>query len=135
MTTRKAMTVARWTSGALTVVMIYYFVTSDAIRAGNPFLVPDLVLTVLLPVSATLRGRLAVPAMIFAFAWAAAVWTVSLCTYITRGAFADGANHIPLILSSVVAAGLLAISGSTRTRAHETERPAEGFRAEGRTGG
>ncbi|MER5651198.1 hypothetical protein [Streptosporangium sp. NPDC002524] len=135
MTTRTAMTIARWTIGVLTVVMIYYFVTSDAIRPGNPFLVPDLVLTVLLPASATLRGRLAVPAMIFAFAWAAAVWTVSLCTYITRGAFPDGANHIPLILSSVVAAGLLAISVNSRTRAHEPERPAEGLRVEGRTGG
>ncbi|WP_436763478.1 hypothetical protein [Streptosporangium sp. V21-05] len=129
MTTGNAMTIARWTIGVLTTVMIYYFVTSDAIRAGNPFLVPDLVLTVLLPVSATPRGRLAVPAMVFALAWAAAVWTVSLCTYITRGAFADGANHIPLILSSVVAAGLLAISVNPRTRAPE------GTRAEGRTGG
>ncbi|GAA4190212.1 hypothetical protein GCM10022252_28190 [Streptosporangium oxazolinicum] len=110
MTTGNAMRIARWTIVALTVVMIYYFVTSNAIRSGNPFLVPDLILTVLLPASAALRGRVAVPAMIFAFAWASAVWTVSLCTYITRGAFADGANHLLLIFSSVLAAGLLAIT-------------------------
>ncbi|MEU8382727.1 hypothetical protein [Streptosporangium sp. NPDC048865] len=114
MTTRNATTTARWVIVLLTAVMIYYFVTSDAIRAGNPFLVPDLILTALLPASAALRGRLAVPAMTFAFAWSAAVWTVSLCTYITRGAFADGANHIPLILAGVVAAALLATSVSAR---------------------
>ncbi len=103
-------TTARWLIVALTVTMIYYFVTSNAMRPGNPFPVPDMILTVLLPASAAFRGRLAVPAMMFALAWSAAVWTGSLCTSITRGAFADGANHLALIVPSVVAAGLLAVS-------------------------
>ncbi|MEU4534133.1 hypothetical protein AB0G15_04605 [Streptosporangium sp. NPDC023825] len=112
--TRNATTTARWVIVALTGTMIYYFVTSNAIRPGNPFLVPDMILTVLLPASAAFRGRFAVPAMIFALAWSAAVWTVSLCTYSTRGAFADGANHLALIIPSVVAAGLLATGAGYR---------------------
>ncbi|WP_440064383.1 LuxR C-terminal-related transcriptional regulator [Streptosporangium sp. OZ121] len=52
--------------------------------------------------------------VIFVLAWSAAVWTVSLCTYITRGAFSDGANHLALIIPSVVAAGLPAVSARHR---------------------
>ncbi|MEU3165702.1 hypothetical protein [Streptosporangium sp. NPDC006930] len=53
------------------------------------------------------------------FAWTAAVWTVSLRTYITRGAFADGADHLTLTFSSIVTAVLPAVSAGTRTRARE----------------
>jgi hypothetical protein len=106
--TSRATAGARLLAVVLAAVMVIYFATSNAIRSGNPFLVPDLVLTLLLVGAAAVRGRLAAPAMIFAFGWAAAVWTVSLSTYITRGAFVDGANHIALIVPSVVAAGLLA---------------------------
>ncbi|MBP2702555.1 hypothetical protein JOL79_01910 [Microbispora sp. RL4-1S] len=109
--TRRVTTGSRWVAAALTLVMAVYFVTSDAIRAGNPFLLPDAVLTLLLAGATVVRGRLAAPAMIFAFAWAAAVWTVSLCTYATRGAFAEGANHIALIVPCVAAAAALAITG------------------------
>ncbi|GII52435.1 hypothetical protein Pth03_08240 [Planotetraspora thailandica] len=119
---RNAMTTARIVALALVAVMAVYFITSDAIRSGNPFLVPDALLTALLAVSAAFRGRLAVPVMIFSFAWAAAVWTVSLCTYITRGAFEDGANHLALIIPSVGVAGLLAVVSAASDRANEAER-------------
>jgi hypothetical protein len=112
-----ATTAARIVALMITAVIVHYFLTSDAIRAGNPFLVPDALLTVLLLASALLPRRLAAPAMIFAFAWAAAVLTVSLCTYIVRGAFAEGANHLALIVPSVAMAGLLALRGSARTPA------------------
>jgi hypothetical protein len=107
-------TAARVVAIVIAAVMVHYLLTSDAVRAGNPFLVPDALLTVLLLTSALLPRRLAVPAMIFAFAWAAAVLTVSLCTYIVRGAFADGADHLALILPSVAMAGLLARTVSRR---------------------
>ncbi|WP_121159517.1 hypothetical protein [Micromonospora pisi] len=106
-TFKSSTTIARGVGAALTLVMVHYFVTSDAIRSGNAFLVPDLALTVLVLVSVLLPGRFAVPGMIFAYGWATAVYSVSLATYTVRGDFADGANHIALILPSLVMAGLL----------------------------
>lgn len=103
-------TVSRGVALVVVLVMIWYFVTTDAIRSENPFLVPDALLTVLLLTAALLPRRLAVPALIFAFAWASAVYTVSLCTYAVRGAFAEGANHLALIIPMVLAAGFLMAS-------------------------
>ncbi|MEO3814600.1 hypothetical protein ABGB17_36865 [Sphaerisporangium sp. B11E5] len=103
----RTVTVARYVALTLTAVMIWYFLTSDAVRAGNPFLVPDLLLTAFLLISAVLPHRLAAPALLFAFPWAAAVWTVSLFTYITRDAFWDGADHLALILPSLALTYLL----------------------------
>ncbi|MFC6023717.1 hypothetical protein ACFP2T_47140 [Plantactinospora solaniradicis] len=97
--------VARGIAAALTLVMVYYFWTSDAIRSGNPFLVPDLLLTLFALVSLLLPRRVAVPAMIFAFAWAAGVLTVSLFTYVVRGEFP--VDHLFLILPSIAMAVLL----------------------------
>jgi hypothetical protein len=110
---------ARCVAAAIVLVMIYYFVTSDAIRAGNPFLVPDLLLTVLLAIAALLPRRLAVPSLIFAFAWSAAVFTVSLSTYAVRGEFAAGANHLALIIPAVAMAVVL----SATTLAGHRARP------------
>jgi hypothetical protein len=107
-------TVARVVALGTTLVMAHYFLTTDAIRAGNPFLLPDALLTVLLLASALLRRRFAAPAMIFAFGWAAAVYTVSLCTYAVRGEFAEGANHLALIIPSMLAAAFLAATVSRR---------------------
>jgi hypothetical protein len=105
-----AIGVARVVAVALVLVMAYYFATSNAIRSGNAFLVPDALLTVFLLAAAVLPSRWAGPALIFALAWAAAVWTVSLCTYAVRGEFADGANHLALILPAVAAAAFLAVT-------------------------
>ncbi|MGH3465101.1 MAG: hypothetical protein ACRDP9_26840 [Kribbellaceae bacterium] len=101
-------TAARCVALAIVLVMVFYFLTSDAIRSGNPFLVPDALLAVFLLTAAVLPRRWAVPALIFALAWAAAVFTVSLCTYIVRGEFADGADHIALIVPCVAMAAWLA---------------------------
>jgi hypothetical protein len=106
-TIKNSTTIARGVGVAMALVMIHYFATTDAIRSGNAFLVPDLVLTVFVLVSALLPGRLAVPAMIFAFGWASAVYSVSLATYTVRGDFADGADHLALILPSLVMVGFL----------------------------
>lgn len=106
----RAIGIARFVAVALTLVMAYYFLTSDAIRSGNPFLVPDALLTVLLLAAALTPRRWAAPVMIFAFAWSAAVWTVSLSSYAVRGEFADGANHFALIIPACVMAGLLAFA-------------------------
>lgn len=97
--------IARGVAAALTLVMIYYFWTSDAIRSGNPFLVPDLLLTLFALASLLLPRRVAVPAMIFAFAWAAGVLTVSLFTHLVRDEFP--VDHLFLILPSIAMAALL----------------------------
>ncbi|MBM7785884.1 hypothetical protein [Tenggerimyces flavus] len=99
--------IARVVAILLALVMIWYFVTSNAIRSDNPFLVPDALLTVLLVVAVVVPRP---PLLIFAFAWAAAVWTTSLCTYAVRGEFWQGANHLALITPAVVAAVLLAVA-------------------------
>jgi hypothetical protein len=106
--------VARAVALAVVVVMIFYFTTTDAISSSNPFLVPDALLTVLLLVCALLPRRFAEPALIFSLAWAAAVYTVSLCTYAVRGEFAEGADHFALIIPAVLAGGYLALGVSRR---------------------
>ncbi|GIG91105.1 hypothetical protein [Plantactinospora endophytica] len=97
--------VARGTAALLTVVMVWYFATSGAVRSDNLFLVPDLLVTVFALGSSLLPRRVAVPAMLFAYAWAAAVFTTSLFSYVVRGEFP--VDHVFLILPSVVLAVLL----------------------------
>lgn len=99
-----ATTVGRVVALAIVAVMIVYFVTSDALRWDNAFLVPDLLLTVFLLVAAVLPSRLAGPALVFATTWAAAVYAVSLSTYAVRGEFADGAIHLALIMPLLIVA-------------------------------
>jgi hypothetical protein len=106
-TNRTILTAARIVAFVISVVMIIYFPTSDAIRSDNPFLVPDLLLAAFLLTSALLPRRAAVPALIFSFGWDTAVFTTSLFTYIVRDEFAEGANHLALILPSLVMAILL----------------------------
>ena len=105
-----SLTIARVVAGLLALVMIWYFVTSNAIRSDNPFLVPDALLTVFLIGAVFVPRPWTVPALIFAFAWAAAVWATSLGTYAVRGEFAQGANHLALIAPAVLAAALLAVA-------------------------
>jgi hypothetical protein len=100
-----AVTVARGVALVVAVIMIFYFATSDAIRADNAFLVPDLALTAFLLGTAFLRGRLAVPAMLFSFAWAAGVFTVAWFEYVVRDEYPIA--HPALIAGCLVAAGLL----------------------------
>ncbi|HEX6681209.1 MAG TPA: hypothetical protein VF062_00325 [Candidatus Limnocylindrales bacterium] len=97
--------IARTGAAAIVLVMVYYFATSDAIRADNPFLVPDAVLTVLLAVTSLLPRPIALPGMAFGFAWSAAVFTVSLFTYVVRGELP--ATHIVLITCCLALAILL----------------------------
>jgi hypothetical protein len=104
---RTAVAAARFVAIAITLVMVWYFATQDVIRSDNPFLVPDALLTVLLLTAAILPRRLSVPGLIFAFAFATAVYSVSLSTYVVRGAFTDGANHLALIIPMLVMAALL----------------------------
>lgn len=114
--------VARCVALSIVLLMVWYFITSDAIRSDNAFLVPDALLTVLLFTSAVLPHRIAVPALIFSFAWAAAVYTTSLCSYAVRGQFAEGANHLALIIPSVVMAMLLARCVNWQTGTNENEQ-------------
>ena len=102
--------IARVVAILLALVMIWYFVTSNAIRSDNPFLVPDALLTAFLIAAAVVPRPWAAPVFIFAFAWAAAVWTTSLCTYAVRGEFAQGANHLALITPAVLTAVLLTVA-------------------------
>ncbi|GAA3779169.1 hypothetical protein GCM10022225_79150 [Plantactinospora mayteni] len=114
--------VARGMAGALTVAMVWYFATSDALRSENPFLVPDLLVAIFALASSLLPRRAAVPAMIFTFGWAAGVFTTSLFHYVVRGEFP--VDHIFLILPSLVLAVLLGRVAGGRVPAPERPRPA-----------
>ncbi len=103
-----SLVIARGVALAITGVMVYYFPTSDAIRSDNPFLVPDLLLTLLLVMAALAPRRVAIPGLLFAFAFATAVYTVSMSTYTVRGEFTDGADHVALITPMLVMSVLLA---------------------------
>ncbi|MDW5330048.1 hypothetical protein [Plantactinospora sp. KLBMP9567] len=115
--------VARGAAAALTVAMVWYFATSDALRSDNPFLVPDLLVMVFALGSSLLPRRAAVPAMIFTFGWAAGVFTTSLFHYVVRGEFP--VDHIFLILPSVVMAVLLGrVAAAGPVPVPERPRPA-----------
>jgi uncharacterized membrane protein len=92
----------------IAIIMTQYFFTSDAVRSDNAFLVPDLLLVAFLLTASLLPQRAAVPALLFAFGWETGVFTTSLFTYIVRDEFAEGANHLALILPSLLMAILLA---------------------------
>lgn len=103
-----ALRIARTVAVTLATVMIVYLVVSGAIRADNPFLVPDLLLSVLLLVTACLPARWAPPALLFAFGLATGVWTTSLSHYAVRGELVDGLDHLPLIAACVIQSFFLA---------------------------
>ena len=112
----KEVAAARCVALAITLVMIWYFITSDAIRSDNPFLVPDLLLTAFLLAAGLLPAGIARPALVFAFGWTSAVLTVSLFTYIVRDEFSQGANHLAMIIPSLAMAAILTLTLQKFTR-------------------
>ena len=122
---RLNLVIARSVAGLLALFMAAYFLTDNfggsSVRSlGNPFLVPDLLIVVLLGIAAVLPRRLAVPALIFALAWAAAVWAVSLSHWLVDGELARGLGHLTLIIPAVVAA-VLVVAGTGK--ASESRAP------------
>jgi hypothetical protein len=103
-----ALRTARAVAVILATVMISYLVASGAIRVDNPFLVPDLLLSALLLVTACLPARWAPQALLFAFGLATGVWTTSLSHYAVRGELVDGLDHLPLIAACVIQSSFLA---------------------------
>ncbi|GAB2480655.1 hypothetical protein GCM10027063_23650 [Promicromonospora xylanilytica] len=99
---------ARVVAAILATVMLVFLAVTGAIRADNPFLAPDLLLSVLLLVAACLPARWAAPALLFAFGLATGVWTASLSAYAVRGELVDGLDHLPLIGACVVQSVFLA---------------------------
>jgi ABC-type dipeptide/oligopeptide/nickel transport system permease component len=93
---------ARVVAAILATVMLVFLALTGAIRADNPFMVPDLLLSVLLLVTACLPARWAAPALLFAFGLASGVWTASLSHYAVRGELVDGLDHLPLIGACVI---------------------------------
>ncbi|WP_434440285.1 hypothetical protein [Lentzea sp. E54] len=83
-----------------------FLFVSDAWRAGNLFLVPDLVLCTLLVAAASVRGRLVVPALIFALGLAAGVLITSVSAYAVDGRL--GVASLAGALGAVVVAVALA---------------------------
>jgi hypothetical protein len=108
--TGTVLTVGRVAAVALSLGTFGFLFVSDAWRADNVFLVPDLVLCALLVVAASLRGRLAVPALILALGLAAGVLMTSVSSYAVDGRV--GFASLAGALSALVVAGVLA-----RTRA------------------
>jgi ABC-type dipeptide/oligopeptide/nickel transport system permease component len=99
---------ARVVAAILATVMLVFLVVTGAIRADNPFMVPDLLLSILLLVTACLPARWAAPALLFAFGLASGVWTTSLSHYAVRGELVDGLDHLPLIGACVIQSLFLA---------------------------
>ncbi|WP_125777404.1 hypothetical protein [Antribacter gilvus] len=119
-----ALRTARVVAAIQATVMAVFLAASGALRADNPFAVPDALLTLLLAVAACLPARWAAPSLIFSFALAVGVWTVSLSHYAVRGDLVDGLNHLPLVASAVVQSVVLARHLSrSRTGRPEEIRP------------
>ncbi|WP_350275563.1 hypothetical protein [Kribbella sp. HUAS MG21] len=130
--TRNGLLAARVVAGFLALFMAAYFATDnfggDSVRRlDNPFLLPDLLIVVLLGVSAALPRRLAAPALIFSLAWSAAVWATSLAHWLVDGEVGRGLGHLALVLPAVAAAVVAAVS----SRSSEPRSGAGGIRSSG----
>lgn len=114
----KEVNISRGVAIIVSLLMIQYFFTSDAVRSDNMFLVPDLLLAFFLLVSGLLPTRIAKPALIYAFGWTGGVLTTSMFGYVVRGEFPqDGGNHLFLIIPCAAMAVALARNLQKRDRA------------------
>ncbi|GAA3717377.1 hypothetical protein GCM10022224_098830 [Nonomuraea antimicrobica] len=101
-------TVARYVAAIMSLIMVVYLALDGAHRPANMFLWPDVAVAVLLAGSGVLPSRHARTGMIFAFGWAAGVITVSIFSYVVRGAFAW--PNLALVVVAVLMAALLSRS-------------------------
>ncbi|GAA0919611.1 hypothetical protein [Nonomuraea longicatena] len=104
--------IARCVALLMCAIMTVYLAVDGAHRPGNPFLVPDVAVAVLLGVGAVLPKRAAVPAMLFAFAWTAGVITVSYFTQAVRGEHAW--DNLALVAAALAMAVALAAAPALR---------------------
>ena len=104
--TGTALTVGRVAAVALSLGTFGFLFVSDAWRADNLFLVPDLVLCVLLVAAAAVRGRPAVPALILALGLASGVLMTSVSSYAVEGRL--GAASLAGALGALAVAVVLA---------------------------
>ncbi|WP_205473546.1 hypothetical protein [Nocardioides sp. SYSU D00038] len=117
--------ISRGVAAVLAFAMATYFATDnfggEPVRTwDNAFLVPDLLIVVLLGVSALLPLRLARPALMFSLAWGAAVWTTSLSHWFVEGEYGRGVGHLFFIGPAVIAAALLARERPVDPRGHSS---------------
>lgn len=98
--------VARLAAVALGVGTVGFLATGDGWRGDNPFLVPDLILSVLLVAAAFAPVALAVPALVFGFGLSAGVLGVSVATYAV-----DGRLGAASLVGAVVAVVMSAVVG------------------------
>ncbi|QFG22309.1 hypothetical protein [Actinomadura sp. WMMB 499] len=75
----------------ISVTTFVFLFVHDSWRGDNLFLVPDLILCALLLIAAALPGRYAAPALGFALAMSAGVFTASVSSYAVRGNWAPPA--------------------------------------------
>lgn len=102
--TQTAPTAARVAAVAVSLGTFGFLFVSDAWRADNLFLVPDLILCVLLVAAAAMRGRMAVPALILALGLAAGVLITSAASYAVDGRLGAGslAGAVGALVTAVV---------------------------------
>jgi hypothetical protein len=98
--------IARCVALLMCAIMTVYLAVDGAHRPGNPFLVPDIAVALLLGVGAVLPRRVAAPALLFAFAWTAGVITVSYFTQAVRGEHAW--DNLALVAAALAMAVALA---------------------------
>ncbi|MFI7615801.1 hypothetical protein ACIBP6_31720 [Nonomuraea terrae] len=112
-------TMARGVAAVMSLIMAVYLAVDGAHRPANMFLWPDVAVAVFLAAAAALPRRYAHAGLIFAFGWSAGVITVSIFSYVVRGAFAW--PNLGLVLAAVLMAALL-----TRSLALSPQGPRPG---------
>lgn len=89
-----AIKIARGLALVVTLIMVHYFIDQHekVFSSDNAFMVPDISLAIFVAVSALLPVRLAVPAMMFSFSFAAGVISVSFFNHLAEDNHFDVPN-------------------------------------------
>ncbi|MGI5290707.1 hypothetical protein ACQEVF_46320 [Nonomuraea polychroma] len=101
----KLVTVARYYAVALGLGTVGYLFLAGMVRADNAFLIPDLIISGLLIMSAFLPPAYEVRGMILAYGMAAGVFTTAAFSALTRGDL--GVVTVAAAAGSLVVAALL----------------------------
>jgi hypothetical protein len=97
------LTRARYVAVALSLVTLAGLFINDSLRSDSIFLVPDLLLSAMLLVSASLSRSIATVALLFAFGLAAGVYTTAAFSYVVRGEFGPVVSMFAVICLAVAA--------------------------------
>ena len=113
-TSSRSLTRARYVAVALSVLTVIGLFINDSLRSDNLFLVPDLLVSGMLLVSASLGRSIAAAALLFAFGLSAGVFTTAAFSYVVRGEFGIGVSIFAAVCVGAAATLLRETVASSR---------------------